>query len=87
MRAIILIASLSVLVLTGCVHSRGYASWDRYDRPVYAGKYDSKYNKERAKAREKAIKQIRKDNRKYYEARAKARRVDRDRYYRDRNRR
>lgn len=85
MRAIILIASLSVLMLTGCVHNRGYAYWDSYDRPVYASNYNSsKDYKKRTKARKKAIKKIRKENKKHYEARAKTRRSDRNRYYRNR---
>ncbi len=38
MRAIILIASLSVLLLSACVHNRGYGHWERHDHPVHSKK-------------------------------------------------
>ena len=38
MRAIILIASLSLLVLTGCVHTH-HGHWSYDDRPRYSKTY------------------------------------------------
>lgn len=73
MRAIILVASLSVLLLSACVHNRGYGHWERHDHPVHSKKYDKKHHKEREKARKKALKQIEKNNKKYNKARRKHR--------------
>lgn len=35
MRAIILVASLSVLLLSACVHNKGYGHWERHNHPVH----------------------------------------------------
>ncbi|SUA51753.1 Uncharacterised protein [Oligella ureolytica] len=49
MRAIILIASLSLLVLTGCVHTHGHWGYD--DRPRYSKKHshNKHYNQRKYK--------------------------------------
>lgn len=73
MRAIILVASLSVLLLSACVHNRGYGHWERHNHPVHSKKNDNKHHKEREKARKKALKQIEKNNKKYNKARRKHR--------------
>lgn len=69
MRALILAASLSVLVLTGCVHTHGHWGYD--DRPRYSKKHHhnksyNRYKRPQAKHHHQARKRHERSRREHH---------------------